>query len=98
MTRISITWKNRSHYPEVAELINDKKNPSKVYPDGLFKVLFEEKWIDRDSNDFGFSEFRDCPYRQKAFGSIPSGDLERIRELYDCAFKELFIALDGKEE
>ena len=85
-------------YPEIAELLNDKKNPQKVLNTEDFISQFYEKWFEKEEGDsFGFSEFNECPYRSKAYKGTPAFDKEQLIGLYENIYRELFLEIYGKD-
>jgi exonuclease V gamma subunit len=85
-------------YPELAELLNDKKSRgTRRNPEDL-KSLFIDKWIEKDETEsFGYSEFKSCPYRFKAYKGLPDVSGEDLTGLYDSLYGELFDDLNKEK-
>ena len=86
-------------YPEIAEMMIDKKNPEGNSDPEQFSVKFNEKWIEKEELDFtGYSEFRQCPYRFKAYDGLPQLDTKHLKTFFECSYKELFLELSNEEK
>ena len=78
--------------------MNNKKDLSIELPAETFEKLFYEKWIEKEEGSFGYSEFRECPFRSKAFTGMPVIDGEQMKKLYDSVYREIFTAAEGEDE
>lgn len=86
-------------YPEIAELLNNKKDPGVKREEAELKSQFLEKWIERDEAElFGYSEFKSCPYRFKAYRGCPDVAGELLVLFYESVYKDLFMDLNGNKE
>ncbi|MCP4163942.1 MAG: exodeoxyribonuclease V subunit gamma [Deltaproteobacteria bacterium] len=85
-------------YPEVAELLVDRKDPARELTIEFLSKNGSEKWQQIEGADFGYSEFRDCPYRLKVFKQFPEKNCQEIKDLYDSFFKGLFMTIYEERE
>jgi len=86
-------------YPEIAEMLLDKKEPDGNIINEQLKLKFNEKWIEKDELDFSaYSEFKQCPYRLKAYGGLPHFEMKQLKKFFDSSYKELFQELNNKEQ
>ncbi|MBI9098681.1 MAG: exodeoxyribonuclease V subunit gamma, partial [Spirochaetaceae bacterium] len=82
-------------YPEIAELLNDKKNPGKEWKSEDFTALFYNKWMEKgESENFGYSEFKECSYRAKVYKGLPDFNRDQMKDLFESVYREIFMALN----
>lgn len=75
-------------YPEIAEKLVLKKEPVVVHqkPEEL-AALFLQSWVDKEGErDNGFSPFKSCPYRTKAYHALPLIQEEQLMSLLNCLY------------
>jgi hypothetical protein len=85
-------------YPELAESLYDKKEPDKVIKNDDFKNMFLNKWMDHEAAEsFGYSEFKSCPYRSKAYSGLPHFDVQKLHEFFTFTYKEIFTNIAGNK-
>ena len=78
-------------YPELAESLHNKKDPHKVVSIDDFKNMFLDKWMENEAADpFGYSEFKICPYKYKAYSALPQFDEQKLLEFFTFTYKEIF--------
>jgi len=86
-------------YPELAESLKDKKDPGKEISSSDLRILFLEKWIEEEGKmPFGYSEFKSCPYRFKAYSGLPEIDEGKLLNFYESSYRELFSVLHGNKD
>lgn len=87
-------------YPELAEKLISKKDPEAV-PSGKGDLsdLFFKSWSDKEAEqDTGFSPFKSCPYRGKAYKNQLTFDEDQLKSLLKCLYVEIGKAVKGSKD